>query len=81
MINDLVEYGVTIKEAIDEKIIKKRASYNLFEYKWPNGRIIKVVGFDNGSTWEGQDASVGEYVFFGLDEVIPLDATILDENE
>ncbi|WP_348735187.1 hypothetical protein [Spiroplasma endosymbiont of Ammophila pubescens] len=63
------------------KIIKKRASDNLFEYKWPNGRIIKVVGFDNGSTWEGQDASVGEYAFFGLYKVIPLDATILDENE
>ncbi|AXF95521.1 hypothetical protein [Spiroplasma phoeniceum] len=66
VINDLEKFGVTIKEAIKEKIIKVTNNDNRFEYKWPNGRIIKIVGFDNSSTWEGQEAPVGEYGFLNL---------------
>lgn len=77
----LQKYGVTIKQALDDKELKVKNNDNTYEIVWPNKRKIIVVGFDNSSDWEGKDAEVGEYALFGLDEVIPLDVKIDDESE
>ncbi|WP_338985616.1 hypothetical protein [Spiroplasma endosymbiont of Diplazon laetatorius] len=80
VINDLCKYGVTIKQAIENKEIKKHDSDNRCDFIWPNKRIINIVGFDNTSNWEGVPAEVGEWGMFAIDEVIPIKETILDEE-
>jgi hypothetical protein len=80
VINDLAEYGVTVNTAIEEKIIKAYNNDNRTEWVFENGRVIKIVGFDN-TKWEGVPAKIGEWSFFGLDEVIPLDKSIPDDIE
>ena len=79
--NFLKKYGVTIIDKIEQKEIKFYNSENRCEWVFDNNRVIKVIGFDNPSRWEGVVAPVGEWGMFALDEVISLHDKILDEAE
>lgn len=82
--NDLMQYGVRIKESIGTNKFDKIRSYNSenrCEWVFSNGRMIQVIGFDNTSKWEGVPAKVGEWGMFAIDEVIPIKDKIIDDEE
>lgn len=82
--NDLVRYGVRIKESIGTNRTAKIRSYdseNKCEWVFSNDRMIQVIGFDNTSKWEGVPARTGEWGMFAIDEVIPLKEKILDNDD
>ncbi|AVP49058.1 hypothetical protein [Williamsoniiplasma luminosum] len=80
VINDLVNHGVTINEAVEAKAIKSFNSENRCEWVFDNRRVIRVIGFDNTSKWEGVPTTIGKWGMFAIDEVIPVKDTIIDEE-